>query len=189
MHTRVALKVRTCAFVFAHPFVCVALVAEVNAAPDASVGRVVWHPQTNQIICSTSKGGIRVMYDPAISDKGAMLSAGRSHSRLNTNMFLPKHAVRFALRFNCSNTFTCRTDTSRPKQSIGRSRSFSSYHVCRYDILHAVGEVVAEPAQYQHFPAQTCGKVLALRLHFCDLFTRRTYQITIQITQITIWII
>lgn len=34
------------------------------------------------------------MYDPAISDKGAMLSAGRSHSRLNTNMFLPKHAVR-----------------------------------------------------------------------------------------------
>ncbi|CAM9292369.1 unnamed protein product [Laminaria digitata] len=66
---------------------------EVNAAPDASVGRVVWHPQTNQIICSTSAGGVRVMYDPAISDKGAMLSAGRSHSRLNTNMFLPKHAV------------------------------------------------------------------------------------------------
>lgn len=67
---------------------------EVNAAPGASVARVVWHSQTNQIICSTSAGGVRVMYDPAISDKGAMLSAGRSHSRLNTNMFLPKHAVR-----------------------------------------------------------------------------------------------
>eukprot|EP00903_Cladosiphon_okamuranus_P014177 g13174.t1 len=66
---------------------------EVNAAPDASVARVVWHSQTNQVICSTSAGGVRVMYDPAISDKGAMLSVGRSHSRLNTNMFLPKHAV------------------------------------------------------------------------------------------------
>ncbi|CAM9555038.1 unnamed protein product [Ectocarpus sp. 4 AP-2014] len=66
---------------------------EVNAAPEASVARVVWHAQTNQVICSTSAGGVRVMYDPAISDKGAMLSAGRSHSRLNTNMFLPKHAV------------------------------------------------------------------------------------------------
>lgn len=70
---------------------------EVNAAPDASVARVVWHSQTNQVICSTSAGGVRVMYDPAISDKGAKLSAGRSHSRLNTNMFLPKHAVRFCL--------------------------------------------------------------------------------------------
>lgn len=68
-----------------------------NAAPDASVARVVWHSQTNQVICSTSAGGVRVMYDPAISDKGAMLSAGRSHSRLNTNMFLPKHAVRLYL--------------------------------------------------------------------------------------------
>lgn len=38
------------------------------------------------------------MYDPAISDKGAMLSAGRSHSRLNTNMFLPKHAVSAVLQ-------------------------------------------------------------------------------------------
>lgn len=64
-----------------------------NAAPDASVARVIWHPQTNQIICSTSAGAVRVMYDPAISDKGAMLSAERLHSRLNTNMFLPKHAV------------------------------------------------------------------------------------------------
>lgn len=83
-----------------HAFALVVLLAEVNAAPDASVGRVVWHPQTNQIICSTSAGGVRVMYDPAISDKGAMLSAGRSHSRLNTNMFLPKHAVRFgSVRF------------------------------------------------------------------------------------------
>jgi len=77
---------------------------EVNAAPEASVARVVWHSQTNQVICSTSAGGVRVMYDPAISDKGAMLSAGRSHSRLNTNMFLPKHAVRltmFYLQYPC----------------------------------------------------------------------------------------
>lgn len=34
------------------------------------------------------------MYDPAISEKGAMLSSERSHSRLATNLFLPKHAVR-----------------------------------------------------------------------------------------------
>lgn len=39
------------------------------------------------------------MYDPAISDKGAMLSAGRSHSRLNTNMFLPKHAVSAVVQY------------------------------------------------------------------------------------------
>lgn len=82
---------------------------EVNAAPDASVARVVWHSQTNQVICSTSAGGVRVMYDPAISDKGAMLSAGRSHSRLNTNMFLPKHAVRPSLCF-----FRARDRTLQP---------------------------------------------------------------------------
>lgn len=66
---------------------------EVNAAPNASVVRVIWHAQTNQITCSTSAGGVRVMYDPAISDKGAMLSSTRAHSRLSTNIFLPKHAV------------------------------------------------------------------------------------------------
>lgn len=63
-------------------------------APNASVARVVWHPQTNQITCSTSAGAVRVLYDPAISDKGAMLSAGRSHgSRMDMSMFIPKHAV------------------------------------------------------------------------------------------------
>ena len=86
---------------------------EVNAAPGASVARVVWHSQTNQVICSTSEGSVRVMYDPAISDKGAMLSAGRSHSRLNTNMFLPKHAVRlffvsyFVVYFEVKSSWAC----------------------------------------------------------------------------------
>lgn len=74
---------------------------EVNAAPNASVVRVIWHAQTNQIMCSTSAGGVRVMYDPAISDKGAMLSSTRAHSRLSTNVFLPKHAVSARLIFPC----------------------------------------------------------------------------------------
>lgn len=78
-----------------------------HAAPDASVARVVWHPSTNQITFSTTAGGVRVMYDPAISDKGAMLSHDRTHSRRDTNMFVPQHAVRPHLTHMYSAHCTC----------------------------------------------------------------------------------
>lgn len=93
--------------------------AEVNAAPDASVARVVWHSQTNQITCSTSAGSVRVMYDPAISDKGAMLSSGRKHRRLDANIFLPRHAV----SYRC---FSIDDSESRQPQAVEQNRELLS---------------------------------------------------------------
>eukprot|EP00996_Jenningsia_fusiforme_P005951 NODE_707_length_1966_cov_29.159103_g654_i0.p1 GENE.NODE_707_length_1966_cov_29.159103_g654_i0~~NODE_707_length_1966_cov_29.159103_g654_i0.p1 ORF type:complete len:557 (+),score=109.36 NODE_707_length_1966_cov_29.159103_g654_i0:164-1834(+) len=42
---------------------------------DASVTRVQWHNELNQLIVGTSEGVLHVMYDPLLSKKGAMLCA------------------------------------------------------------------------------------------------------------------
>ena len=44
---------------------------------DISAIFVKWQPHTNQIFCTTSGGTIKAFYDPRISQKGAMLTAGR----------------------------------------------------------------------------------------------------------------
>jgi hypothetical protein len=39
---------------------------------------VRWQGTTNQIFCSTSTGGVKVFYDPLLSKKGALLTAGKA---------------------------------------------------------------------------------------------------------------
>lgn len=50
---------------------------EIGVAPGASVIQCLWHPELNQILCGTSTGDIKLLYDPLTSKKGALLSAGR----------------------------------------------------------------------------------------------------------------
>lgn len=50
---------------------------------DCSAIFVVWQPKTNQIICSTSSGKTRIFFDPRISVKGAVLTAGRNPKRVS----------------------------------------------------------------------------------------------------------
>jgi len=62
---------------------------EVACAPclQIAVGRGVvgiavrWHPKTNQIFVGTSGGATRVFFDPRLSSKGALLTAGKAPKR------------------------------------------------------------------------------------------------------------
>lgn len=51
--------------------------AQLGVAPGHSVVSVVWHPRIRQIICGTTGGETKVLYDPLISEKGALMSATR----------------------------------------------------------------------------------------------------------------
>ena len=44
---------------------------------------VAWPPKINQIICGLSDGSCKVLYDPNLSSKGALLSAGRKPRKVN----------------------------------------------------------------------------------------------------------
>ena len=50
---------------------------QIGVRAGASVIAVKWVAATNQILCSTSAGSVRVFFDPKMSQKGAILSAGR----------------------------------------------------------------------------------------------------------------
>lgn len=54
---------------------------QIGVLSGASVVAVKWIKATNQILCSTSSGAIRVFFDPKLSNKGAILSAGRIPAR------------------------------------------------------------------------------------------------------------
>jgi hypothetical protein len=48
----------------------------------ASVIAVKWQSTTNQLLCGLSNGNVRVLYDPQLSKKGAMLSAHKAPKRV-----------------------------------------------------------------------------------------------------------
>ena len=52
-------------------------VLTMGVAPQASVTSVLWHRRLKQLVCGTSAGATKVMYDPAFSVKGALMSANR----------------------------------------------------------------------------------------------------------------
>ena len=54
---------------------------QITAQAGASVLCVKWVQATNQILCATSAGTIRVLFDPKVSTKGALLSSGRAPAR------------------------------------------------------------------------------------------------------------
>ena len=59
-----------------------------GAAPNASAVCMEWHPHINHIFCGTSAGSVYAFYDPALSQKGAMLSAGRKCRPKDVNDFI-----------------------------------------------------------------------------------------------------
>lgn len=50
---------------------------QIGVAPESSAIQVYWHPRIKQILIGTSAGNTKVLYDPIISTKGALMSAGR----------------------------------------------------------------------------------------------------------------
>lgn len=50
----------------------------VGVADGASVIAINWHKELNQIVCSTSTGGVKLLYDPLLSRNGALLSSTRT---------------------------------------------------------------------------------------------------------------
>lgn len=54
---------------------------DIALAAGATAIMVKWHPSTNQILCSMSSGVVRVLYDPLLSKKGALLSSAKAPKR------------------------------------------------------------------------------------------------------------
>jgi hypothetical protein len=63
------------------------------AAPSSSVVCLHWHPRINHILCGTSTGVAYAYYDPALSQKGVMLSAGRKCRPKDKNDYVPEGVV------------------------------------------------------------------------------------------------
>jgi hypothetical protein len=58
-----------------HPFLGIALPSGLSAIC------VKWQSKTNQIFCSLSNGKTKVFFDPRLSTKGVILTAGRAPKR------------------------------------------------------------------------------------------------------------
>eukprot|EP01038_Epipyxis_sp_PR26KG_P011937 gene11937-15978_t len=54
---------------------------QISVATGASVIMVKWQKTTNQIFCSLSSGIVRVLYDPLMSKKGALLTVNKAPKR------------------------------------------------------------------------------------------------------------
>lgn len=52
-------------------------VLTMGVASEASVTHLTWHPRLKQLVCGTSMGTTKVLYDPAFSVKGALMSSNR----------------------------------------------------------------------------------------------------------------
>ena len=53
----------------------------------ASVVALSWHPRLNQILVGSADGGVYVMYDPEVSQKGAMLCANKAPPKRATHVY------------------------------------------------------------------------------------------------------
>ena len=58
-------------------------ILQLRIAPNGSIVNVLWHPKLNQIVCGASDGSVRVLYNPQLSKKGALLSSSRSARTTN----------------------------------------------------------------------------------------------------------
>ena len=50
---------------------------QMGVAPEASVTNILWHARIKQLLVGTSAGATKVLYDPAFSVKGALMSSVR----------------------------------------------------------------------------------------------------------------
>ncbi|KAJ4774222.1 WD repeat-containing protein 70 [Rhynchospora pubera] len=60
------------------------LFSRVGISPSLSVIRCLWHPRINQVFATVGdkkEGGTRILYDPSISQRGALVCVGRAPRR------------------------------------------------------------------------------------------------------------
>ncbi|XP_057438470.1 uncharacterized protein LOC130730471 [Lotus japonicus] len=72
------------------------LVSRVGIAPTSSVIRCSWHPKLNQIFATVgdkSQGGTHILYDPTISEKGALVCVARAPRKKSVDDFEAKPAI------------------------------------------------------------------------------------------------
>ncbi|XP_004493837.1 uncharacterized protein [Cicer arietinum] len=66
------------------------LVSKVGISPTCSVVRCFWHPKLNQIFATVgdkSQGGTHILYDPNISEKGALVCVARAPRKKSIDDF------------------------------------------------------------------------------------------------------
>ncbi|EEF35809.1 nucleotide binding protein, putative [Ricinus communis] len=66
------------------------LVSRVGISPTCSVVQCAWHPKLNQIFATTgdkSQGGTHILYDPTLSEKGALVCVARAPRKKSVDDF------------------------------------------------------------------------------------------------------
>ncbi|CAN6288038.1 unnamed protein product [Urochloa humidicola] len=66
------------------------LVSRVGISPNCSVIRCLWHPRINQVFATVGdkkEGGTHILYDPSISQRGALVCVGRAPRKKSVDDF------------------------------------------------------------------------------------------------------
>ncbi|KAL5562025.1 hypothetical protein UlMin_031772 [Ulmus minor] len=72
------------------------LVSKLGISPTCSVVQCAWHPKLNQIFATTgdkSQGGTHILYDPNISERGALVCVARAPRRKSVDDFEIKPVI------------------------------------------------------------------------------------------------
>lgn len=72
------------------------LVSKVGISPDLSVVQCAWHPKLNQILATTGdkkNGGTHILYDPSLSERGALVCVARAPRKKSVDDFEAKPAI------------------------------------------------------------------------------------------------
>lgn len=72
------------------------LVSKVGISPTLSVVQCTWHPKLNQILATTGdkkQGGTHILYDPSLSEKGALVCVARAPRKKSVDDFEAKPAI------------------------------------------------------------------------------------------------
>ncbi|OWM90258.1 hypothetical protein CDL15_Pgr006579 [Punica granatum] len=72
------------------------LVSRIGISPTCSVVQCAWHPRINQVFATAgdkSQGGTHILYDPTLSERGALVCAGRAPRRKSVDDFEVKPVI------------------------------------------------------------------------------------------------
>lgn len=72
------------------------LVSRVGISPTCSVVQCAWHPKLNQIFATSgdkSQGGTHVLYDPTLSERGALVCVARAPRKKSVDDFVAKPVI------------------------------------------------------------------------------------------------
>ncbi|GLJ05291.1 hypothetical protein SUGI_0015510 [Cryptomeria japonica] len=72
------------------------LVSRIGVSPTHSVIRCAWHPRLNQVFATTGdkkEGGTHILYDPALSERGALVCVARAPRKISLDDFEAKPVI------------------------------------------------------------------------------------------------